>query len=236
VVGTRFVLVEARERVMPEIPASLADFATRELRGRGMEIRTNTMLGSAEANAVTLSTGERIPCRLLCWTAGVRPAPVVARLGLPLDRSGRIEVDATMRVNGTSNVWAIGDAAAVPDPAQHRRAPTPPTCQHAIRQGRRVAENVAAALRGGKPRPFRYRTLGVFVDMGQHKAVATILGLRLRGFPAWFAARTYHLAMMPGVARKVRLAADWSVGLVFGRASAELGQLGHPAALEGPDR
>jgi NADH:quinone reductase (non-electrogenic) len=234
VVGSRFVLVEARERVMPEIPASLAEFATRELRGRGMEIRTNTMLDSAEANAVTLSTGERIPSRLLCWTAGVRPAPVVGRLGLPLDKAGRIETDATMRVKGSSNVWAIGDAAAVPDPAQHRRAPTPPTCQHAIRQGRRVAENVAAALAGHKPRPFRYRTLGVFVDMGQHKAVATILGVRLRGFPAWFAARTYHLAMMPGLARQVRLAADWTVGLLFGRASAELGQLGHPAALEEP--
>jgi NADH:ubiquinone reductase (H+-translocating) len=139
-----------------------------------------------------------------------------------------------MRVAGTSNVWAIGDAAAVPDPAQHRRAPSPPTCQHAIRQGRRVAENVAATLAGRSPKPFRYRTLGVFVDMGQHKAVATILGLKLRGFPAWFAARTYHLAMMPGFARKVRLAVDWTVGLVFGRASAELGQLGHPAALDEP--
>jgi len=233
-VGSRFVLVEARERVMPEIPASLAEFATRELRGRGMEIRTNTMLASAEANVVTLSTGERVPTRLLCWTAGVEPAPVVAELGLPLGPGGRIEVDATMRVAGSPNVWAIGDAAAVPDPAQHRRAPSPPTCQHAIRQGRRVAENVAATLAGRSPKPFRYRTLGVFVDMGQHKAVATIFGLRLRGFPAWFAARTYHLAMMPGFARQVRLAADWTVGLLFGRASAELGQLGHPEALDEP--
>jgi NADH dehydrogenase len=119
----------------------------------------------------------------------------------------------------------------VPDPAQARKAPTPPTAQHAIRQGRVVGSNVAAALSGRKPRPFRYRTLGVFVDLGQHKAVATMLGVRLRGFPAWFAARTYHLAMMPGMARRVRLAIDWAVGLVFGRASAELGQLGHPPAL-----
>ena len=233
-IGSRFVLVEARERVMPEVPASLAEFATRELRGRGMEIRTGTTLESAEADSVTLSNGERIPTRLLCWTAGVRPAPVVAELGLPLGPAGRIEVDATMRVAGTSNVWAIGDAAAVPDPAQHRRAPSPPTCQHAIRQGRRVAENVAATLAGRSPKPFRYRTLGVFVDMGQHKAVATVFGVRLRGFPAWFAARTYHLAMMPGFARQVRLAADWTVGLLFGRASAELGQLGHPEALDEP--
>jgi NADH:ubiquinone reductase (H+-translocating) len=95
-----------------------------------------------------------------------------------------------------------------------------------------VGDNVAAALVGRKPRPFRYRTLGVFVDLGQHKAVATMLGLPLRGFPAWFAARTYHLAVMPGAARRLRLAADWTVGLLFGRASAELGQLGHPPSLE----
>jgi NADH dehydrogenase len=233
-VGARFVLVEAQERVMQEIPASLAEFATRELRGRGMEIQTNTLLREMDERSATLSTGERIPTRMLCWTAGVKPAPVVSELGLPLDANGRIEVDATMRVSGRDNIWAIGDAAAVPDPARHRKTASPPTAQHAIRQGRRVAENVAATLRGGRPRPFRYRTLGVFVDMGQHKAVATTLGVRLRGFPAWFAARTYHLTMMPGMARKVRLGLDWGVGLIFGRASAELGQLGHPPAL--PDQ
>jgi NADH:ubiquinone reductase (H+-translocating) len=228
--GARFVLVEARERVMPEIPSYLAEFAARELRKRGIEIRTNTMLESIDERSATLSTGERIPARTVCWTAGVKPPAVVGRLGLPLVR-GRIDVDATMRVKGHDNVWAIGDAAAVPDPAKRRRQPTPPTAQHAIRQGRRAAENVSAALTGGKPKPFRYRTLGVFVDMGQHQAVAQMLGIPLRGFPAWFAARTYHLMMMPGLARRVRLAADWTTGLFFGRASAELGQLGHPALL-----
>jgi NADH dehydrogenase len=229
--GARFVLVEAQDRVMQEIPAPLAEFASRELRGRGMEILTGTTVKEMDERSATLSTGERIPTRMVCWTAGVTPAPVVRTLGLALTRQGRMEVDATMKVMGRDNVWAIGDAAAVPDPAKRRKAPSPPTCQHAIRQGRRVAENVAATLRGRSPRPFRYRTLGVFVDMGQHKAVATVLGVRLRGFPAWFAARTYHLMMMPGVARKLRLGADWGVGLFFGRASAELGQLGHPAAL-----
>jgi NADH:ubiquinone reductase (H+-translocating) len=233
--GARFVLVEAQDRVMQEIPAPLAEFASKELRGRGMEILTGTTVREMDERSATLSTGERIPTRMLCWTAGVMPAPVVRKLGLPLSRQGRIEVDATMKVMGRDDVWAIGDAAAVPDPAQRRQAPTPPTCQHAIRQGRRVAENVAATLRGRSPRPFRYRTLGVFVDMGQHKAVATVLGVRLRGFPAWFAARTYHLMMMPGVARKLRLGFDWGVGLFFGRASAELGQLGHPAALRDPE-
>ena len=230
--GARFVLVEARERVMPEISAYLAEFASRELRKRGIEIRTNTMLDSMDERSATLSTGERIATRTVCWTAGVNPPVVVERLGLPL-ANGRIDVDETMRVRGHDNVWAIGDAAAVPDPAQHRRRPTPPTAQHAIRQGRRVAENVTAVLTGGKPRPFRYRTLGVFVDMGQHQAVAQMLGVPLRGFPAWFAARTYHLLMMPGLARRVRLAVDWTSGLVFGRASAELGQLGHPTLVAG---
>ena len=231
VVGTRWILVEAQERIMREIPESLAGVAANELRRRGMEIRTGTTLESMDERSAVLSTGERVPTHLVCWTAGVRTPGVVKQLGLPLGQGDRIETDATMRVQGRDNVWAIGDAAAVPDPAKRRRAPSPQTCQHAIRQGRRVGSNVAAALAGKKPRPFRYRTLGVFVDLGRNKAVATILGLRLRGFPAWFAARTYHLYMMPGMARRVRLGIDWAVGLVFGRASAELGQLGHPPAL-----
>jgi len=230
--GTRWILVETLDEIMPEIPASLAEFASRELRARGIELRTGTRLERMDERSVTLSTGEQLPTRTVCWTAGVKPPAIVKELGLPLTEHGRIDVDPTMRVRGQHNVWAIGDAAAVPDPAQARKAPSPPTAQHAIRQGRVVGSNVAARLAGKKPRPFRYRTLGVFVDLGQHKAVATMLGLPLRGFPAWFAARTYHLAMMPGIARRVRLAVDWTVGLVFGRASAELGQLGHPPSLK----
>jgi NADH dehydrogenase len=229
--GTRWILVEALDQIMPEIPSSLAEFASRELRRRGIELRTGTLLEEMDEHYAKLSTGERVPARTVVWTAGVKPPAIVKQLGVPLTDRGRIEVDPTMRVRGLHNVWAIGDAAAVPDPAKGRREPTPPTCQHAIREGRVVGSNVAAALSGGKPRPLRYRTLGVFVDLGRNKAVATILGLRLRGFPAWFAARTYHLAMMPGMGRRVRLGVDWAVGLVFGRASAELGQLGHPPSL-----
>jgi NADH:ubiquinone reductase (H+-translocating) len=231
IVGTRWILVEAQERIMREIPESLAQVAARELMRRGMEIRTGTTLQSMDERSAVLSTGERVATHLVCWTAGVRTPGVTKQLGLPLTTGDRIDTDASMRVRGWDNVWAIGDAAAVPDPAKHRRTPSPQTCQHAIRQGRRVGGNVAAVLSGGKPQPFRYRTLGVFVDLGRNKAVATILGVKLRGFPAWFAARSYHLAMMPGMARRVRLGIDWAVGLVFGRASAELGQLGHPPSL-----
>src|SRR3954447_11090270 len=229
--GVRFVLVEAAERVMGEIPEPLAAFATRELRGRGMEIRTATTLESLTADTVTLAGGDVLPCRTLVWTAGVKPHPVIARLGLPLSDGGRIAVDRTMAVDGGDGVWAIGDAAAVPDPAKRGRAPSPPTAQHAIRQGRRVARNVAATLGRGRVRPFRYCTLGVFVDMGRREAVAQTLVFRWRGLPAWWLARTYHLAMMPGLGRKLRLLTDWNVGLLFGRDTAELGQLGHPQGL-----
>jgi NADH:ubiquinone reductase (H+-translocating) len=235
--GMRWVLLEARERVMPEVAPSLAAFAQRELRGRGIEIRTQTTIAEVTDRSVRLDDGVAVPARTVVWTAGVRPPPVVARLGLPVTDGRRIEVDRTMRVRGHPNVWAIGDAAAVPDPAR-RGHPSPPTAQHAIRQGRRVARNVAAELgsggpvRGGRVRPFRYRTLGVFVDLGRHQAVASTLGIRWRGFPAWFLARTYHMANMPGAKRKLRLLVDWTVALLFSRDTSELGQLGHPPELE----
>ena len=132
-------------------------------------------------------------------------------------------------------MWAIGDAAAVPDPAKKRESACPPTGQHALRQGRRVGRNVAATLGTGRVKPFSYRTLGVFVDMGQGQAVAETVGLRWRGRIAWVLARSYHLAMMPGVKRKLRLLVDWNVELAFGRDFSELGQLGHPASLADPD-
>jgi NADH dehydrogenase len=230
--GMRWVLVEARERVMIEVASSLAAFAQRELRGRGVDIRTGTTVTRIEQDAVELSDGERIAARTVVWTAGVRPHPVVGALGLPLDRGGRVEVDRTMRVKGHQNVWAIGDAAAVPDPARKGQV-CPPTAQHAIRQGRRVARNVTAELgAGGRVRPFAYRSLGVFVDMGRHQAVASTVGIRWRGFPAWFLARSYHMANMPGAKRKLRLIVDWTVSLLFSRDTSELGQLGHPPALE----
>ena len=240
--GTRWVLVEAQDRIMPEIPPSLAEFAMGELRGRGIEIFTGTWLDRVERDAAHLSSAERIPTRTVCWTAGVTAPAVVRELGLPLTAGGRIAADRCLRVPGHDGVWAIGDAAAVPDPAKRGAEPCPPTSQHALRQGRLAADNVAAALRGRRPRPFTYRSLGVFVDLGRHEAVGTVLGVRLRGFPAWSLARGYHLAMVPGVARRLRLTADWVVGLCFGRASAELGQLGHPPRLgealtgERPDR
>ena len=231
--GTRWVLVEAEERIMPEIPPSLAEFTTSELRARGIEVLTSTRVNSVDDAWVELSNGETVPTRAVCWTAGVKPPAVSRELGLPLTAHGRIDCDEYTRVRGLQNVWAVGDSAAIPDPAQNRQKPSPPTAQHALRQGKVAADNVAAALGNGRMRKFKYKTLGVFVDLGRNEAVAVMMGVRLTGFPAWFAARTYHLISMPGAGRRARLVVDWTVGLVFGRSSSELGQLGHPPDLSG---
>jgi NADH:ubiquinone reductase (H+-translocating) len=241
--GMRWVLVEAQERIMQEVPKSLSEFAERELRGRGIEVLTNTTLSNVTVQGAKLSGGEEISARTVVWTAGVKPSPVIARLGLPLDSAGRIVVDATMRVTDPAahssprtaggprgQVWALGDCAAVPDSSRAGK-PCPPTAQHAIRQGRLVARNVVATLRGGSPRPFRYRTKGVVAELGGNQAVAITLGIRWRGFPAWLIARTYHLLLMPGLGRKLRLLVDWNVALLFGRDASSPGRLGSPTPL-----
>lgn len=229
--GMRWVLVEARERILEEVPVSLAGFAATELRARGIELRTATTVHAVGERNVELSDGTAIPARTVLWTAGVVPSPAVAALGLPLDRDGRILVDRLLRVTGHANVWAIGDCAAVPDPARPGRA-CPPTAQHAVRQGRLAAGNICAQLTGREPHPFRYRTAGVFAELGSRKAVAITLGVRWRGFPAWLLARTYHLLLIPGLGRKLRLLLDWNVALLFGRDTSAPGRLGAPTRLD----
>jgi NADH dehydrogenase len=112
--------------------------------------------------------------------------------------------------------------------------PCPPTAQHAIRQGKLLGKNIAAVTKGQQPKPFTFKTLGAFADLGRHSAVANLMGLRVKGFPAWAICRFYHLAWLPGLDRKSRLIADWSVEFLFPRDLAEMGQLGHPPRLELP--
>lgn len=164
----------------------------------------------------------------------MQPSPIVGSLGLPLDDGGRILTDREMRVLEHPGVWAVGDCAAVPDPARSGHA-CPPTAQHAIRQGRLAARNIAASLEGRSAHPFRYRTAGVVAELGHHKAVAITLGVRWRGLPAWLIARTYHLLLMPGLGRKLRLLADWNVALLFGRDTSSPGRLGNPTPLQPVD-
>jgi len=230
--GMRWVLVEAADRVLPEIDPKLADYALGELRGRGMDIRLGTTLEEVGPEHVSLSTGERIATRTVVWTAGVVAHPSLRAMSVGLDERGRVPVDERMAVPGLEGVWAAGDCAAVPNP---EGGLCPPTAQHAIRQARVAARNMAAALGVGHPTTFTYRSRGSFVNLGQYKAVAMMgraMGSRtLSGFPAWWAARTYHVSQIPGLARKLRAVADWTVGLPFPRDTAEVGSIGHPAPL-----
>jgi NADH dehydrogenase len=222
----RWVLVDAAPKILPEIPTRLGEYAAAQLVKRGVEIHVSTRLESADEGWVLLSDGTRLATDTLVWTAGVRPSPSVAELGLPLDDRDRIPVDEYLRVRGIDGLWALGDCAAVPNAATPG-ATDPPTSQHALRQARRLAKNLA-----GEPKPYRYRMLGQAATLGRYKGIADVLGLRLRGFAGWFFTRTYHLYQLPLASRRLRVVIDWTVALLFRRDIAELGSLGHPRRLE----
>ncbi len=226
--GMRWVLVEATGRVLPEIDPGLAEYALRQLRGRGIDIRMETTLEEVGPDRARLSSGETLPTRTVVWTAGVAPHPSLRGLNLPLDERGRVPVDEHLRVQGLDSVWAIGDCAAAPDP---RGGLCPPTAQHAVRQGPVAARNIAAELGVGSARPFAYRGNASFVNLGRYKAVGRVGGRKFRGFPAWWMARTYHMSQIPGVARKARAVIDWTASLPFRRDLAEVGSIGHPRRL-----
>jgi len=221
-VPQRWVLVDAAPKILPEIPRRLGEYAARQLARRGVEIHVSTTLESFNGSEAVLSNGVRVPARTLVWSAGVRPHPLLRELGLPLDERGRVLVDETLRVVDRDEVWSLGDCAAV----RNERTPggvDPPTCQHALRQARRLAKNLT-----GRPKPYGYRMLGQVATLGRHKGIAEIPGLRLRGFLGWFVARTYHLYQLPLVSRKLRVVIDWTVALFFRRDIVELSVLGHP--------
>ena len=222
----RWVLVDAAPKILPEIPTRLGEYAARQLTKRGVEIRVNTTLESVDADAAQLSNGERFLTHTVVWTAGVKANPALARYGLPLDERGRVKVDELLRVEGHEHVWALGDCAAVPNLATPGEV-DPPTSQHALRQARRVARNIA-----DEPRPYRYRMLGQVATLGRYKGIADVPGFRFTGFLGWFITRTYHLYQLPLFSRKLRVVADWTTSLFFRRDIAELSMLGHPQRLD----
>jgi NADH dehydrogenase len=226
--GMRWVLVEAADRVLPEIDLQLAEYALRELRGRGIDIRLKTTLEEVGADFARISSGETLATQTVVWTAGVAPQPILKELNLPLEERGRVPVDEYLRVQGLDSVWAIGDCAAAPDP---RGGVTPPTAQHAVRQGPVAARNIAAELGIGRAKPFEFESYASFVNLGRYKAVGRIGDKTLRGFPAWWLARSYHMSQIPGNARKVRAVLDWTAGLPFKRDISEVGSIGHRKPL-----
>ena len=221
----RWVLVDAAPKILPEIPSRLGEYAAKQLTGRGVEIHTSATLESVGPGAIVLSGGRRIPTHTLVWTAGVTPSPILRDLGLPVDERGAVPVDSQLRVEGHDGLWALGDCARVPNEATPGQ-PDPPTSQHALRQARRIAQNL-----GGETKPYRYRTLGQVATLGRYKGIALVFGIPLRGFIGWFVTRTYHLYQLPLFSRKLRVVTDWTVALLFRRDIAELGMLGHPTRL-----
>jgi NADH dehydrogenase len=221
----RWTLVDAAPKILPEIPRRLGEYAARELAERGVEIHVGTTLESLTDRGAVLGDGTHIPTRTLVWTAGVRANPLLRELGLPLDERGRVEVDEFLRVRGLDGVWALGDCARVPN--TRSLEPDPPTCQHALRQARRLAKNIA-----GDPKPYGYRMLGQVATLGRYKGIADVLGLRLHGFLGWFVTRSYHLYQLPLAQRRLRVVVDWTVALLFRRDVVELGMLGHPEKLD----
>jgi NADH:quinone reductase (non-electrogenic) len=222
----RWVLVEAAAGILPEVGGGLGEYALEVLRGRGIEVHLSTRLESAENGLLRLSNGQELPADTLVWTTGVKAHPAAARSGLPTDDRGRLVTDEHMRVQGADNAWAAGDCAAVPDLVGGGTCP--PTAQFALRQARTLGANVAAQLKGEDLTPFRYRNLGLLVSLGRYQGVARVLGVRMKGVPAWVLHRAYHLLMIPTLGRKSRVALDWTVALLFKRDVVQLGELAEP--------
>ncbi len=227
----KWILVEATDRILPEVGPGLARYTVSELRRRNIDVRLGTRLESCLHRVATLSDGSRFPTRTIVWTAGVRPHPLLAATDLPLTEGGRLRCTPELTVEGTPHAWAAGDAAAVPDvtapePGRH----TAPNAQHAVRQARLLGDNIARSLRGEPLRPYAHRQTGSVASLGFHQGVARIRGRTLKGYPAWFIHRAYHLSRVPTLNRKTRVLAEWTLSGLFEREIVSLGSLEHPRA------
>ncbi len=226
----RWVLVEASGRILPEVSPAMGEYTAMQLTQRGIEVRRNTRLNSAVGGHVVLDDGEEFDCETLVWTAGVRPNPMLESTDLPLDDRKRVVCTPFLQVKGVAGAWASGDCAAVPDLSIGGDATTGPSAQHAVRQAKRLALNIIAELRGQPLVAYEHAYAGSVASLGLYKGVAEIYGIRLRGFPAWFAHRTYHVARVPTLNRKVRVLTDWTIALLFRREIVSLGAFQDPQA------
>jgi NADH dehydrogenase len=225
----RWVLVEAASRIMPEVSVRLSSYTVDRLTERNIDVRLDTRLESAVDGHVTLSDGEEFDAETLVWTAGVKANPILADTDLPLDDKGRLPCKADLTVKGVAGVFSAGDCAAVPDLTKDDpNALCGPSAQHAVRQAKVLAANVASYVHGGSLRDYRHAYAGSVASLGLYRGVAEIYGIKLRGFVAWWMHRTYHVSRMPTFNRKVRIVADWTAALLFRREVVSLGQLQQP--------
>jgi NADH:ubiquinone reductase (H+-translocating) len=227
----RFVLVEATQRILPEVGPDMGAYAARQLDARGIDVRLGTRLESCVDGEIVLSDGERFRAETLVWTAGVKPSPMLDHTDLPRGPRGHITALPTLQVVDGDRVldgaWTAGDCAQVPD-LTNPGAYCSPSAQHAVRQAAVLADNIRQVILGGAPKEYRHKYAGSVASLGLHKGVAQVYGIKLRGLPAWFMHRTYHVSRIPSLNRKARVVADWTLAFVFRRETVSLGQLHQP--------
>jgi NADH dehydrogenase len=210
----RVILVHPGEVILPELSPKLGRYAQQKLAERGVDIRLNTRVTGMSEQSVELSDCTSINTHTLIWTAGTSPNPLLATLPCQKDR-GRLLVTDYLEVPEWPGVWALGDGALVPD----RKTGTyyPPTAQHALREGKVVAHNLTASIRGGQKKPFVFSTIGQLAAIGRRTGVASILGMQFSGFLAWWLWRSIYLSKLPRMEKKLRVALDWTLDLLFSK-------------------
>ncbi|MCL2394886.1 MAG: FAD-dependent oxidoreductase [Acidimicrobiaceae bacterium] len=213
-VRQRWILVDAAPTILGQIPSRLGQYVHDRLVQRGVELRLGTRLVSVVDGRVALSDGTECDAGMLVWAAGIRANPIVARFGLPLDERGRVRVRSTLQVVGYEDVWALGDCAAVPNPATQGRI-DPPTSQHALRQGQRLGKNLIAAQEGLGLDPYNFRSLGQVATLGRREGIADLRGLHLKGLSGWLAARAVHVMQVPRVSQRIGVLGNWIASLLF---------------------
>jgi NADH dehydrogenase len=228
-----WVLVEATQRILPEVDPDMGAYTVKQLLTRNLDIRLGTRLESCVDGVVKLSDGDSFAADTIVWTAGVKAHPMLEHTDLPLDAKGRITCLATLQVVGpgerlVEGAWSAGDCAAVPDLTAPPGTLCGPSAQHAVRQARRLADNLVAVIRGKAPAPYRHKYAGSVASLGLHKGVAQVYGVKIKGLPAWFMHRTYHVSRIPSLNRKVRVIIDWTLALFLKREVVSLGELHDP--------
>jgi NADH dehydrogenase len=224
-----WTMVEAAGRILPEVSLDMAEYTVRQLESREIKVRLNTRVESLVGGHVELSDGSRFDADTVVWTAGVRPNPLLESSDLPLDDAKRVRCRADLRVLDVDQAWAAGDCAAVPDLSKDDEgALCGPTAQHAVRQAKQLGDNIVRSLRGEVPRDYRHAYAGSVASLGLHRGVAEVYGVKLRGLPAWWMHRTYHVARLPTFNRKLRVLADWTLALFFPREIVSLGSFSDP--------
>ena len=229
----RFVMVEMMPRILPEMGPEMGEYTLGELRERGMEVYLETKLESCVDGHIELSDGQRFEADTLVWTAGVKPSPVLAKSDLPLGEKGHVIAAPTLQVTDqdghvVEGAWAAGDCAQVPDLTKDQPAYCAPSAQHAVRQARHLGENLGRHLSGKPLEDYKHHHLGLVASLGLNKGVADVMGVKLRGWPAWFMHRTYHMAQIPTFNRKARVVLDWTTAVFFRRDLVSMGRIHEP--------